>query len=137
MSTGINRRIGGFTLIELMIVVAVIAILSAIAIPSYMSHVVKTRRGVAQTCLIEAAQFMERYYTNQLTYVGASPPGCSDTNNATYYTQQVVPGSVKANAYTIRTVPAGSQASNEKNCGTMTLDQSGAKTRSLTSGTCW
>ena len=50
----------GFTLIELMIVVAIVAILAAIAYPSYREHVVKSRRATAQSCLLEMAQFEAR-----------------------------------------------------------------------------
>ncbi|GHD74828.1 pilus biosynthesis protein [Luteimonas padinae] len=138
MSPAVSSRVAqGFTLIELMITVAVIAILAAIALPSYTSHVTKTRRSVAQACLIEGAQFMERYYTNKLTYVGAVLPDCSDSGNANFYTQSLVSGSVTAAAYTIETDPKGSQANNDKNCGKMTIDQTGKKTRALTLGSCW
>ena len=61
------QRARGFTLIELMVVVAIIAILAAIAYPSYTNHVVKTRRAAATACVMEAAHFMERYYTTNLT----------------------------------------------------------------------
>ena len=131
------RRKSGFTLIELMIVVAVIAILAAIALPAYSSYIAKARRGTAQTCLIEASQHLERYYTNKLTYVGAVLPGCTETANSSHYTQQIVAGSLGASTYTIETVPKGRQASIEKNCGKMTIDQSGARTRELTVGDCW
>lgn len=130
-----TSRPSGFTLIELMIVVAIIAILAMIAMPSYLDHLVKTRRNVAQACLMEAGQFMERYYTTNLTYVNATLPACSDTNNATYYTQSLASSS--ANAYQVKTVPQGRQATNEKSCGTMTIDQSGARTKTGSVGSCW
>ena len=66
----------GFTLIEVMITVAIIAVLTAIAYPSYESHVTKTRRAAAAGCLLERAQFMERFYTTNLSYLDSanSPP---------------------------------------------------------------
>ena len=74
-----QRRLSGmrgFTLIELMIAVAVVGILAAIAYPSYQEHVRKARRADAQTALLELAQFMERHYTangRYLTTAGAAP----------------------------------------------------------------
>ncbi len=57
-------------------VMVIIAILTAIAVPAYQSHVTKTNRSAAKSCLSEYAQYMERFYTTKLTYVGAGPgPG--------------------------------------------------------------
>src|SRR5215469_15393153 len=58
----------GFTLIELMIVVGIIAVLVAIAYPSYQQHIIKTNRTAAEGCLSEYSNYMERYYTTNLTY---------------------------------------------------------------------
>ena len=63
-----QRKIGGFSLMELMIVVAIIAILGSIAYPSYLNQVTKSRRTDAQAVLMEAAQFMERFYTENNRY---------------------------------------------------------------------
>src|SRR3546814_19429854 len=63
---GDRSPVSGFTLIELMIVVAIVAILAAIAYPSYINHITKTRRAAGAGCALEAAKFMERFYTTNL-----------------------------------------------------------------------
>ncbi len=67
-------QVRGFTLIELMIVVAVVAILSAIAYPSYTEHVRKSRRAQAKVDLVEYGQLAERFHTVQNTYSGFTLP---------------------------------------------------------------
>ena len=78
---GWGRTGAGFTLIELMIVVAVVAILASIAVPAYQEQIRKSRRAQAKADMVEYAQMAERYFTVNNTYVGftlptsQSPPG--------------------------------------------------------------
>jgi len=132
----LGRR--GFTLIELMLVVAVISILAALAYPSYLDQLVKTRRKAAAGCLMEAAQFMERYYTVRLTYAGADPVLACETDVAASYSIPA-PGTATATAYTLTAVPQGAQASHDTKCATLGIDQAGIKTvtGTDTANHCW
>lgn len=133
--------IAGFTLIELMIVVAVVAVLAAIAYPSYTNHVTKTRRAAAAGCAMEVAQFMERYYTTNLTYAGARVPNTQCMNELVdHYTIQLDGARTSASTYMVQAVPKGSQAERDTRCGTLTLDQAGAKGEGGTASSaaeCW
>lgn len=138
-----RRHQSGFTLVELMITVAIMAILTAIVIPSYKAYVVKANRGAAKACMGEYAQFMERYYTTagNLSYAGASPSlGCaSDANLNAAYTFSVSVNVNSPRLYTVTATPTGAQLSRDTQCGTLTLDQAGTRNRTgsaaLTS--CW
>lgn len=123
----------GFTLIELMIVVAVIAILASIAYPSYMDSVRKSRRGQAKADMVELAQLLERYHTENNTYVGFPLPFAQSPKTGTArYTLAILPAATAA-TFGITATPQGGQASDT--CGTLTLDHAGRK-QPTTAG-CW
>ncbi|MGE5470743.1 MAG: type IV pilin protein [Bacteroidota bacterium] len=126
----------GFTLVELMIVVAIIGILSAIAYPNYMEYVRSSARADAKAALMENAQYLERYQTTSNKYDVAagvissvSPKGASGSA-VRYNITLAVPG---ATTYTLTATPTGAQAVDR--CGTLTLTANG--TRSPTTSGCW
>lgn len=128
----------GFTLIELMITVAIVAILASVAMASYNFAVVKSRRSAAAGCLLEGAQFMERYYTTKMTYKDAPAPAQCGSDVSPHYTL-AFSGTPNATSYIITATPKGSQASADTKCGTLSINAQGAKgkTGSGSVDDCW
>lgn len=135
-----RRGEGGFTLIEMAIVVAIIGILSAFAVPSYMKYVGRTYRTAAQACLAQYANYMERYYTTNLRYDKAAAGGAAYADpqldcQAQVASNYVVTQATTASSFTITATPTTVQQSRDKVCGTLTLNQNGARTP--TADGCW
>ncbi len=123
-----------FTLIELMVTVAIVGILASIAIPSYQSSVMKSRRADAQGELLGFANTMERYFTEHSTYVGAP----ANAGTAYYDLTVSTNPAVTASTYTLNATPKGTQAGDK--CGTLTLTHTGNKGFTGTGGSiaeCW
>jgi type IV pilus assembly protein PilE len=139
------RRAAGFTLIELMISVAIVAILAAVAYPTYSERVVRSRRAAAAGCLLDLAQFMERVYVTNLRYEldnGAAttlPAGQCVTDLTGQYTFSFASGQPTQRTFAINAIPQGNQASKDTRCGTLNVTQTGAKGRSgsATVAECW
>jgi type IV pilus assembly protein PilE len=127
------RKAGGFTLIELMIAVAVIGILASIALPSYQDHVRRSARAQAQACMSQVAQALERIRTGNLRYDAGNAPalGCATEGNLNARYNMAVERA--ANTYAITATAIGDQVKDK--CGSLSLNQAGAKTPT-TSG-CW
>jgi len=117
----------GFSLIELMVTVAIVAILAAIAYPVYQNHAVKTRRAAAQACLLELAQFMERYYATNLRYTGATLPNTSCRSDLTGYYTFGFSGNPTDTTFTLQATAQGTQATRDAACSPLTVDQTGAR----------
>ena len=135
----------GFTLIELMVTVAIIAILSAVAYPNYTDRVVRTRRAAAAGCATELAQFMERVYATNVRYdvnptAATVLPGVQCRNDLTAsYTFAFAASQPTARTFTINATPSGAQATKDTKCATLSLDQANTKAISGTgtAAECW
>lgn len=134
-----SRRSDGFTLIEVLVVMAIAAILASIAWPSYTEHVVRAKRAGARAVLLEGAQYMERQYVHSNSYGSVTLPARLQTSppdagsGAAHYTVSVSASTTYA--YTLTAAPVAS----EPTCATLTLAHTGARqkagSRSLEE--CW
>lgn len=127
--TSCHSRAAGFTLIELMVVVAVVAILAAIALPSYQDSVRKGRRGQAKADLVEVGQLAERYRTINSTYSGfALPAGFDKSPRAgTAFYGIAVQVAADGRTYTATATPVAGSAQAADRCGALALLSTGAR----------
>jgi type IV pilus assembly protein PilE len=147
MMTSLKQRNAGFTLIELMIVVAIVGILAAIAVPSYRAYVLRANRADAKRALLTLAAGFERCYTRNNSYLdGGTDAPCAvatnlpDSSSGTYRIEvDADKGGITGTTFQIRAVPIGGQAEDTK-CGTFGLDEKNNRTVSGTISTvqqCW
>ena len=119
----------GFTLLELLIAVTVMAVLFSIAIPYYQSYWLESRRSEAYELLSYHAQRLEQYYTAHDTYIGYTP----DSGSGDDYRFHI---DVNANAYVVTATALGDQADDQENgiaCTPMTWTQDGVRSPAA----CW
>ncbi|MBT1540114.1 type IV pilin protein [Ralstonia solanacearum] len=146
-----GRHAAGFTLIELMITLAIVAILVALAYPSYNNYIMKSHRADAKTALLDLASRQERYFALQnnyastpsaLGYAGTAFPLALQTNGQTYYQLSVQvtgsPGTSTLPGFSASAVPASPGPQQSDACGTYTINQLGVQGNSgNTTSQCW
>lgn len=134
------QRSEGFTLIELMITVAIVAVLAGIAYPSYKEYIARGKRAEAQAILMEASQYMERFYAENYRYdqntagvavtdaalFGARFSKSPKSGTGTDYTITLPAGNLASNTYVAKATRAGTMASDK--CGNFGIDNLGRKT---------
>lgn len=151
------RKSAGFTLIELVVAMVIVAILAAVAIPAYSSYVRKARRTDAKSALLDLASLEERYFSVNNTYTsdqtqlgyggtpGASFPVGSGTTYYNVLISNVNPAAATtangvttttAATYLLTATPQGDQAKDTQ-CPSFTLTSQGVQGPAATVATCW
>lgn len=120
------RKQCGFTLIELMITIAIVAILAGIAIPSYQQYVIRAARAAAQSEMLDIANREQQYFLANRVYADTATLGYTlSADVANRYTQAITVGTGTLPSFTITLTPTGAQAGD----GNLVLTSAGVKTR--------
>lgn len=136
----IQKNTRGFTMLELLITIAILGILCTLAYASYNHYITKVRRTDAQVAIIDLSNRLEQYYiTNNHTYAGATLANLNMPNNTVngFYTLSI--SNTSATTYLLTATPIGIQAKQDKECGSLSRDQLGQVSISGVGkvGDCW
>jgi len=136
-----KRNLQGFTLIEVMIVVGILGIIAAIAIPAYDAQKRRGYRADAISALTRAAQLQERWYTDKGTYSSSlANIGMASTTDNGKYNLSITFNAATPDEFTVTATATGGQLK-DTNCRTFSLDEAGRKTSTDSGGTastgCW
>ena len=147
------KRRNGFTLIEVLIVLAIMVVLALIAYPSYAGYITKTRRIEGQIALIEAVQQQERYYTRNNTYLAFSPDstdpeekrfkwwsGSAAATSGYELRARACPGRELSQCVEVQARPGTANVDakfKDAECETLTLNSAGERTSSGPFERCW
>ena len=134
-------RVRGFTLLELMIVLSLIAILAAIAVPAYGRFAERARRSDGQNMLLQMAAAQERFFTNNNRYAASVVElGVGGTSEDGHYTLTIGPGpSGDTQSFLLTASPAVTSAQASDSCADLTYNSLGVRASSgtTTNGKCW
>lgn len=128
-----KRTLFGFTLIEIMIVVAILGILASIAYPSYVRHVQRAHRTDAEAALMQNAQALERHYTENNTYATFNS---NDLVQSDRYTI-AFPTNPTATSFILTATPIAGSTQADDVCKILTLEHTGARSSSGSGQGCW
>jgi type IV pilus assembly protein PilE len=135
-----RARTGGFSLIELMVVTAIVGILASLALPSYWRYVARAHRAEARVTLVQVGQFMQRFYAANDSYqtdrsgnsvfsqlpanLRQSP---ADSHSTALYTLEIPQATLSDMYFTLQMVPVAAGSMGSDTCGTLTLDATGKR----------
>lgn len=150
MNTGNPKYQRAFTLIELMVVVAIVAIVMAIAFPSYERYVVTGKRAVAQNALLQVADRQQQFFMDNKSFAGnltnlgfaANPwvvgdDGASTVAGDVDAVYSVTLTNVTQTTWTATAAPLHGQLSRDTNCGSLSITQAGTRASSGGGDNCW
>jgi len=121
-----HARMRGMTLVELLTVVAVLAIISSIAVSSYRRYLVRTNRTEATGALLRVQVAQEKYFLQNNTYTNnLANLGLAATTPSGYYALSISPAN--ATTFTAKAEPQGKQASSDTDCQTLSIDDRGQR----------
>lgn len=150
-SIGMRRgRQRGYTLLEMMVVVAIVTILASIGYPSYLGYITRANRVAAKSVLLQVADRQEQFfannkrYTNDLTDLGYAANGFMVNDQGAFTPDgagdriyQIALTNTTPMTYTVNAVPQLRQAGHDTQCMTMTLTHTGVRSQTGASTECW